>query len=183
MARTDPQVNLRMPAELKDRLDEAAESNKRSLTAEIVARLEASFDALPKELFSQLESLVLAERERAAALQDSTDALRRDASGMAFLLSEIAPAVPLDHEKRPYADIHTWFTNWLNKKTIAEADKRLLEKKAQAGDTAPPNPLERVAAVTRLIEERRREPFDKAQKRYDDMRDAMAAAADINIKR
>ena len=43
MARNDPQVNLRMPADLKDRLDAAAEENKRSLTAEVVARLEESF--------------------------------------------------------------------------------------------------------------------------------------------
>lgn len=39
MARNDPQVNLRMPAELKAALDKAAEKSKRSLTAEIVARL------------------------------------------------------------------------------------------------------------------------------------------------
>lgn len=43
MARNDPQVNLRFPADLKDRLDVAAQANKRSLTAEIVARLERSF--------------------------------------------------------------------------------------------------------------------------------------------
>lgn len=33
-----------MPADLKDRLEEAAKNNRRSTTAEIVARLEASFD-------------------------------------------------------------------------------------------------------------------------------------------
>lgn len=43
MARNDPQVNLRVPAELKRRLDDAARDNRRSLTAEVVARLEASF--------------------------------------------------------------------------------------------------------------------------------------------
>ena len=45
MARTDPQVNLRMPADLKDRLDAAAAENKRSLTAEIVAALEEKYPA------------------------------------------------------------------------------------------------------------------------------------------
>lgn len=44
MARNDPQVNLRFPADLKDRLDVAAQQNKRSLTAEIVTRLEESFE-------------------------------------------------------------------------------------------------------------------------------------------
>ena len=63
MARTDPQVNLRMPAELKDRLDEAAELNKRSLTAETVARLEASFEGPVASLaLAQLQAEVL-ERE------------------------------------------------------------------------------------------------------------------------
>lgn len=45
MARNDPQVNLRMPAELKDRLDASARQNIRSLTAEIVERLSNSLDA------------------------------------------------------------------------------------------------------------------------------------------
>ncbi|KAB0544169.1 Arc family DNA-binding protein [Kerstersia gyiorum] len=45
MARTDPQVNFRMPADLRDRLAEAAKQSNRTLTAELVARLEASFAA------------------------------------------------------------------------------------------------------------------------------------------
>lgn len=47
MARTDRQINLRIPAELKDALDAQAERNKRSLTAEVVARLEASLEPQP----------------------------------------------------------------------------------------------------------------------------------------
>lgn len=43
MSRSDPQVNFRMPAELKAKLEEAAARNKRSTTAEIVSRLEESF--------------------------------------------------------------------------------------------------------------------------------------------
>lgn len=45
MARNDPQMNLRFPAELKGQIEEAAKSNGRSMNAEIVARLEASFTA------------------------------------------------------------------------------------------------------------------------------------------
>ncbi|MGZ9568243.1 Arc family DNA-binding protein [Alcaligenes nematophilus] len=44
MARTDPQVNFRMPQELREMLDQAALENSRTLTAEIVARLLNSFD-------------------------------------------------------------------------------------------------------------------------------------------
>lgn len=43
MARNEPQVNLRIPAQLKSLLDSSADENKRSLTAEIVSRLERSF--------------------------------------------------------------------------------------------------------------------------------------------
>lgn len=43
MSRAHPQVNFRMPAELKERLETAARQNGRSTTAELIARLEASF--------------------------------------------------------------------------------------------------------------------------------------------
>lgn len=56
MARNEPQVNLRIPAELKESLEELSETNKRSLTAEIVARLTTSIkpedDA--EDLFSHI---------------------------------------------------------------------------------------------------------------------------------
>ncbi|WP_413143552.1 Arc family DNA-binding protein [Burkholderia cepacia] len=45
MARDDPQINLRIPPELKERLDAASARKRRSLTAEVVARLEASFSS------------------------------------------------------------------------------------------------------------------------------------------
>ena len=44
MARTDPQVNIRLPATLKAQLEESATKAGRSLTAEIVHRLEDSLD-------------------------------------------------------------------------------------------------------------------------------------------
>lgn len=44
MARTDPQFNLRIPLELKEKVESAAKSSGRSATAEIIARLEASFE-------------------------------------------------------------------------------------------------------------------------------------------
>ena len=45
MARDDPTIYMRLPAELKARLDAAAHENRRSVTAEVTARLQASFDA------------------------------------------------------------------------------------------------------------------------------------------
>lgn len=44
MTRADPQFKLRMPLELKEQIDKAAEENHRSINAEIVARLQSTFD-------------------------------------------------------------------------------------------------------------------------------------------
>ncbi len=43
MSREDAQVNFRIPHALKHKLVQAAHVNKRSVTAELVARLEESF--------------------------------------------------------------------------------------------------------------------------------------------
>lgn len=44
MARSDPQLNFRIPLELREKLESAAKENNRSLTGELVARLEQSFE-------------------------------------------------------------------------------------------------------------------------------------------
>lgn len=44
MKQEDPQFKLRLPSELKQRIDVAAKENQRSVGAEIVARLQASFE-------------------------------------------------------------------------------------------------------------------------------------------
>jgi predicted HicB family RNase H-like nuclease len=53
MSRSDPQFNLRLPVELKERLSEAATSNKRSITGEIIARLEDSFEAEARKFIEE----------------------------------------------------------------------------------------------------------------------------------
>lgn len=50
MARTDPQTNIRLPLGLKERLGAAARANTRTMSAEIVQRLEASFSATDEPL-------------------------------------------------------------------------------------------------------------------------------------
>lgn len=64
MARSDPQLNFRIPVELRDKLDAAARENNRSLTGELIARLERTFSDAPAvngvsmmELFAKLEEL------------------------------------------------------------------------------------------------------------------------------
>jgi len=55
MARTDPQVNLRLPADLKERLEAAAAATGRSLTAEVVWRLQETFEADDADPLSEAE--------------------------------------------------------------------------------------------------------------------------------
>lgn len=55
-------MNFRLPAELREKLKQAADESKRTLTAEIVARLEASFQpfarARPAEFTSAIEMTI-----------------------------------------------------------------------------------------------------------------------------
>jgi len=44
MARNDPQMNLRVPMELKEKIETAALNSGRTITAEAVIRLEQSFE-------------------------------------------------------------------------------------------------------------------------------------------
>lgn len=46
MARTDLQVNFRMPAELKAKLEQAAKESGRSITSELVHRIEKSLNEI-----------------------------------------------------------------------------------------------------------------------------------------
>lgn len=68
---TDPQYKLRMPADLRDKLKKAAKENHRSMNAEMVARLQESFQPdvqqhrVPQKVWKALEDAVMsARRER-----------------------------------------------------------------------------------------------------------------------
>lgn len=62
MSREDPQIRIRLPVELKEKIDDAAKSNNRSMNAEIVQRLDASFlnEMQEDEVVSAQEALRLA---------------------------------------------------------------------------------------------------------------------------
>lgn len=45
MTRADPQMKIRMPPDLHDRIAELAKTNKRSMNAEIIARLQNSIQS------------------------------------------------------------------------------------------------------------------------------------------
>ena len=58
MARNDPQMNLRVPMELKEKIEKAALNNGRTITSEAVYRLEESFKG---QCFSDLDQIPLEE--------------------------------------------------------------------------------------------------------------------------
>lgn len=58
MARSDPQVNIRMPADLKERLEGVLSETNRSLNAEIIARLNSSFDSGSDHFSTRMRTLI-----------------------------------------------------------------------------------------------------------------------------
>lgn len=49
MSREDPQMKIRLPADLKDQIEAASKQSGRSMNAEILARLQSSFDLAPPD--------------------------------------------------------------------------------------------------------------------------------------
>lgn len=60
MARDEPQLKLRLPDELKTRVTEAAQENKRSVNGELVERIEFSFRAQMELDYANERRLMLA---------------------------------------------------------------------------------------------------------------------------
>ncbi|WP_026618318.1 Arc family DNA-binding protein [Ensifer sp. WSM1721] len=60
MARQDPHFRLRLPEDLKSRIEDAAARNHRTMTSEIVARLESTFsrESVPAEAKSIIDEFV-----------------------------------------------------------------------------------------------------------------------------
>ncbi len=54
-----PRVTFRFPDELRDLIERAAEANNRSVNAEVIARLEASFGQLEKPFNEAQEAVVV----------------------------------------------------------------------------------------------------------------------------
>ena len=58
MAREYSQVNFRIPTKLKEKIEESASTNERSITAELVARLEQSFEHQENSDIAQLKQQI-----------------------------------------------------------------------------------------------------------------------------
>ncbi|WP_394260819.1 Arc family DNA-binding protein [Moraxella boevrei] len=73
MSRDIAPFGVRMPAELKKHLNDKADENKRSLNAEIVARLQQSVDNEENaEMEKELKNLLV---KRLARVEDKLDSL------------------------------------------------------------------------------------------------------------
>lgn len=91
----DIQFNLRIPAELKDRIAEAAKENNRSINAEAQSRLEQSFDkknidlsdliARQEETIEYIRSLHEQNKELSEQLQTAQEYNKREFGEMKVL--------------------------------------------------------------------------------------------------
>ncbi|EOV2101828.1 TPA: Arc family DNA-binding protein [Klebsiella pneumoniae] len=66
MSREDPQLRIRLPIELKEKIEDSAKVNKRSMNAEIVQRLDGSFlsEVPDDEVLSAEEAIQIASKAR-----------------------------------------------------------------------------------------------------------------------
>lgn len=106
MARTDTQINVRIPDALKAAIDKAAVANGRSLTAEITHRLEASFRGQGDT--ATIDQLLLVLRAMAAspsAFDQIASAIAlSDAKGAARLATALA-AGDATAARQAYAEV------------------------------------------------------------------------------
>lgn len=94
MARSDPQVNLRIPEYLKLALEQDAAAAKRSLTAEIVARLQFSY-ALSPDAHEVLDTNARLNTEN-AALSNAVAAQQKVITILGMYVNNLAQRVQSD---------------------------------------------------------------------------------------
>jgi hypothetical protein len=87
MARTDPQINIRLPLGLKEQLGVAARANTRRMNAEIVQRLEASFSPTDELLFVVKKNT--AEADMIWELRDSMQSLKAEVAELRTNLMKV----------------------------------------------------------------------------------------------
>lgn len=92
MQRADPQFKLRLPEKLKAQIELSAKNNHRSLNAEVVARLERSFDSEPEYHMAQrlLERLDALEQpmHQSASVAYEVSEMRTELKAMKAALQE-----------------------------------------------------------------------------------------------
>ncbi len=92
MSREDPQMKIRLPADLKDRIEAASKEAGRSMNAEIVTRLEGSFATTP--LVSPSANPPLRERPKVLDLAIKLRELQTQRDAISSLMTEVKKKNP-----------------------------------------------------------------------------------------
>ncbi len=120
MSREDPQFKLRLPAELKARIDREAEASRRSINAEIIARLELAL--LSGETIEELMPAAKAREISVAARQSIPGIVKKriiDGINQAIAMGHASASIDLtdlDLDGLPQSDsemLIDGFSEWL----------------------------------------------------------------------
>lgn len=137
MSRKDPQFNLRIPELLRDKVMGAAKANKRSATAEIIARLEASFD---REAAGTSFARPLALGDAESLLDAARAAFRKEQ--IALLTDQLIAEIELTAVRGEGTDFDL---------TMTESITENIDKLAALKGT---DPLQEYAALMETVEKR-----------------------------
>ena len=88
MSREDPQLKIRLPLELKEKITESAAEYGRSINSEVVARLEQSFEKDDAAEFDK-EFVLQVIQNQQATIQDLTDQIKHFKMSFDILTKEL----------------------------------------------------------------------------------------------
>ena len=88
MSREDPQLKIRLPLELKEKIEKTALENGRTITAEAVYRHERSFEKTDQDGFDKGSVLQVIQNQQ-ATIQDLTDQIKHFKMSFDILTKEL----------------------------------------------------------------------------------------------
>ncbi|MDV2454063.1 Arc family DNA-binding protein [Acinetobacter towneri] len=88
MSREDPQLKIRLPLELKEKITESAAEYGRSINSEVVTRLEESFEKDDAAEFDK-EFVLQVIQNQQATIQDLTDQIKHFKMSFDILTKEL----------------------------------------------------------------------------------------------
>lgn len=92
MAKDYTQVNFRIPTSLKEKIDQAAIENDQSITAEIVARLESSFNTSKNLGLPELQLMQSQLKQQAKLLEEQKNMLLEHTKRQVELIERLTEA-------------------------------------------------------------------------------------------
>ncbi|OYQ77104.1 hypothetical protein B9T12_09020 [Wohlfahrtiimonas chitiniclastica] len=119
MSKVDVQFNLRVPSDLKGKVEQAAKENNRSINAEAIARLESSFQMSNQDLSVALrmfEQLLLAKTSspRKQELADRLNLAMHNINKLPRIGAELSPAyIAYDLDEEYGEDFELYFSGQL----------------------------------------------------------------------